>query len=170
MQNRLTDNEDYCLKMCGERKGDEIREKCPLFNICSDKDVWNKLRDYENLEETGYLARFPVKVGDILYEVIDELNDDTNTVAHIIKKTEPVADVAYINNTFYVAYEKPDIDSYETYYYCQYGGPRAIPTYEEATKMVLEHSKICENCPQKYEGCDDCLITIDSHDEIEIGF
>lgn len=72
---RLTNHFSYCE--CAECKyyDEELAKcnKCKIFitstGHCHDKKVWEKLRDYEDLEEKGLLLKLPCKVGDTIYLV-----------------------------------------------------------------------------------------------------
>lgn len=53
--NRLTDYKGhYCFMSCYENEESKIREECPLYNVCYERKMYNKLCDYEVLEEQGY--------------------------------------------------------------------------------------------------------------------
>ena len=72
---RLTNHFSYCE--CAECKyyDEELAKcnKCKIFitstGHCHDKKVWEKLRDYEDLEEKGLLLRLPCKIGDTVYAI-----------------------------------------------------------------------------------------------------
>lgn len=66
---RLTDNIDYCFMSCVEKEEDKsmIHEKCPAYNNCQDRLVWERLKVYEDAEEQGLLLRLPCRVGDTLW-------------------------------------------------------------------------------------------------------
>lgn len=68
---RLTTNQNYC-DTCDFGKAKECffdgKEK---FN-CKDKQIYEKLKEYEELEEQGLLAKLPCKLGDDLYWINDE--------------------------------------------------------------------------------------------------
>lgn len=71
---RLTTNQNYCDD-CDFGKAKECffngKEK---FN-CKDKQIYEKLREYEDLEEQGLLVRLPCKLGDDLYWIDDEFRE-----------------------------------------------------------------------------------------------
>lgn len=67
---RLTDNYDYCFLTCYEQEGDWYGEECPLYKNCHERQMFEKLKHYEDLEEQGRLIELPCKVGDTVY-VID---------------------------------------------------------------------------------------------------
>lgn len=75
---RLTNHFDYCE--CFECKGyDEEFAKenmCKYLNTsrdkCLDRNIYNKLVEYEDLEEQGLLLKLPCKIGNTVY-VIDTI-------------------------------------------------------------------------------------------------
>ena len=80
---RLTNHFSYCE--CAECKyyDEELAKcnKCKIFitstGHCHDKKVWEKLRDYEDLEEQGLLLKLPCKIGTTVY-VIDTIYECDN--------------------------------------------------------------------------------------------
>ena len=66
---RLTNSIDYCQLHCdfGKEKGCFFQDK----SKCYEKNIYEKLREYENLEEQCLLLRLPVKVGDTIYYIED---------------------------------------------------------------------------------------------------
>lgn len=68
---RLTTSKNYCDD-CDFGKAKECffddKEK---FN-CKDKQIYEKLREYEELEEKGLLSRLPCKIGDKVYIILDD--------------------------------------------------------------------------------------------------
>ena len=52
---RLTGkNNDYCFTVCGgERK--HIREDCNIYKVCFERQIYERLKHYEDLEESGRL-------------------------------------------------------------------------------------------------------------------
>ena len=80
---RLTNHFSYCE--CAECKyyDEELAKcnKCKIFitstGHCHDKKVWEKLRDYEDLEEQGLLLKLPCKTGTTVY-VIDTIYECDN--------------------------------------------------------------------------------------------
>lgn len=56
---RLTGkNNDYCFTVCGgERK--HIREDCNIYKVCFERQIYERLKHYEDLEETGRLVVLP---------------------------------------------------------------------------------------------------------------
>ena len=81
---RLTNHFSYCE--CAECKyyDEELAKcnKCKIFitstGHCHDKKVWEKLRDYEDLEEQGLLLKLPCKVGDTVYSITRDFISEYN--------------------------------------------------------------------------------------------
>lgn len=71
---RLTEdyNDSYCLKKC-HPNNDCFCDGggCPIDNCREVIEALNKLGEYEKSEEQGLLVRFPCKVGDSLYCIIE---------------------------------------------------------------------------------------------------
>ena len=66
---RLTNSIDYCKLHCDFGKSNEcfFQDK----SKCYEKNIYEKLREYEDLEEQGLLLRLPCEVGDTLYYISD---------------------------------------------------------------------------------------------------
>ena len=91
MMERLTNSIDYCKLHCDFGKSNEcfFQDK----SKCYEKNIYEKLREYENLEEQGLLLRLPCKVGDTIYHIwnVDDkpeiqeikISTLTNLVAHM---------------------------------------------------------------------------------------
>lgn len=83
---RLTDNTSYCFIACaGEHE--PYGEECNMFNVCYERQMYEELRKYEELEATGRLVKLPLKVGDTVYIVgerfpaeIDEIRITPNGI------------------------------------------------------------------------------------------
>ena len=60
MAERLT-GFDYCFTRCMEPSTDkqEIREDCSLYKVCVERQIFEKLQHYEDLEEQGRLIILP---------------------------------------------------------------------------------------------------------------
>ena len=80
---RLTNSIDYCQLHCDFGNSNEcfFQDK----SKCYEKNIYEKLREYENLEEQGLLLRLPCKVGDTIYEVSYE-NREFVIKEHIVKE------------------------------------------------------------------------------------
>ena len=64
---RLTDNYDYCFLTCYEQEGDLYGEECPWYKNCHERQIFEKLKHYEDLAEQGRLIELPCKVGDTVW-------------------------------------------------------------------------------------------------------
>lgn len=65
---RLTDTDNY-LKSCIKCKDDDC-------NICSAQiDAFNKLAEYEDAEEQGFLLRLPCKIDNTVYLLLEKLRN-----------------------------------------------------------------------------------------------
>ena len=58
---RVTDKNKYC-DWC-----DFDEENCKIRRNCFENKMYEKLKEYEDLEEQGMLLRLPCKVGDTVY-------------------------------------------------------------------------------------------------------
>lgn len=60
MAERLT-GFDYCFTRCTKPGADkqEIREDCSLYKVCLERQIFEKLQRYEDLEEQGRLVILP---------------------------------------------------------------------------------------------------------------
>ena len=60
MAERLT-GFDYCFTRCMEPGADKqkIREDCSLYKVCLERQIFEKLQHYEDLEEQGRLIILP---------------------------------------------------------------------------------------------------------------
>ena len=60
MAERLT-GFDYCFTRCMEPGADkqEMREDCSLYKVCLERQIFEKLQHYEDLEEQGRLIILP---------------------------------------------------------------------------------------------------------------
>ena len=64
--NRLTYRGNFCdISMCLERPGGE---HCGEIG-CSQKQVWERLKEYEDAEAAGRLVKLPCKVGDEVWGI-----------------------------------------------------------------------------------------------------
>ena len=68
MAERLT-GFDCCFTRCMEPGADkqEIREDCSLYKVCLERQIFEKLQHYEDLDEQGRLITLPCAVGDTVY-------------------------------------------------------------------------------------------------------
>ena len=60
MAERLT-GFDYCFTRCMKPGADkqEIREDCSLYKVCLERQIFEKLQHYEDLEEQGRMVILP---------------------------------------------------------------------------------------------------------------
>ena len=77
MAERLTDF-DYCFTRCMEPRTDkqEIREDCSLYKVCLERQIFEKLQHYEDLEEQGKLVILQKPIGRVTF---DQFNDEGGT-------------------------------------------------------------------------------------------
>ena len=70
---RLTNSIDYCQLHCDFGKSNEcfFQDK----SKCYEKNIYEKLREYENLEEQGLLLRLPCKIGDMVYLICSRYSE-----------------------------------------------------------------------------------------------
>ena len=67
---RLTFDGNFCdIAMCQETPGGSFCED----GYCSQRKVWERLKQYEDMEEQGLLVRLPCKVGDTIYRCGDPI-------------------------------------------------------------------------------------------------
>lgn len=65
---RLTGIISYCSFTYCDNEG-----KCKIENICYDKQLYEKLKNFEDLEEQGLLLKLPCKIGDTVYRILDNI-------------------------------------------------------------------------------------------------
>ena len=77
MAERLT-GFDYCFTRCMEPGVDkqEIREDCALYKVCLERQIFEKLQHYEDLEEQGKLVILQKPIGRVTF---DQFNDEGGT-------------------------------------------------------------------------------------------
>ena len=64
---RLTFEGDFCdISGCREVP---VGVYCKQDNACSRRQVWERLKEFEDAEESGLLVRLPCKVGDTAWAV-----------------------------------------------------------------------------------------------------
>ena len=65
MMERLTSSDiDYCERYC-----DIDKNRCSIYSSCIMRKSFQKLKEYEDLEEQGLLLRLPCKVGSTVYHI-----------------------------------------------------------------------------------------------------
>ena len=77
MAERLT-GFDYCFTRCMKPGTDkqEIREDCSLYKVCLERQIFEKLQHYEDLEEQGKLVILQKPIGRVTF---DQFNDEGGT-------------------------------------------------------------------------------------------
>ena len=77
MAERLT-GFDYCFTRCMKPGADkqEIREDCSLYKVCLERQIFEKLQRYEDLEEQGKLVILQKPIGRVTF---DQFNDEGGT-------------------------------------------------------------------------------------------
>ena len=77
MAGRLT-GFDYCFTRCMKPGADkqEIREDCSLYKVCLERQIFEKLQHYEDLEEQGKLVILQKPIGRVTF---DQFNDEGGT-------------------------------------------------------------------------------------------
>ena len=97
---RLTNNKTYCEQQCDYGKEDEcfFDSEKEQFD-CYERKIYDKLKEYEDLEEQGLLVKFPCKLGDDLYWIDDEFSDDMK----IEKSDNNITGILVSKDGFYVA-------------------------------------------------------------------
>ena len=70
----------YCFINCVEELEDEgnIRENCSMYNECYEKNIYDKLAHYEDLEEQGRLIVLPCAFGTDVYGIYADDCGNTN--------------------------------------------------------------------------------------------
>ena len=72
---------DFCKETCAEHDEEKSCNNCPIQNS------FDKLAEYEDLEEQGLLLRLPCKVGDTVYKIINQRDSFDDTVYQIVSAT-----------------------------------------------------------------------------------
>ena len=81
---------DFCKETCAEHDEEKSCKNCPI------QKAFEKLAEYEDLEEQGLLLRLPCKVGDTVYALrYGEEND------FIVVETKIIEIRQNINGTFF---------------------------------------------------------------------
>lgn len=78
---RLTFDGNFCdIAMCQETPGSSFCED----GYCTQRKVWDRLKQYEDMEEQGLLVWLPCKVGDWVYRVIRLKNGSGHVAPAIV--------------------------------------------------------------------------------------
>lgn len=68
---RLTFEESYCsFTEC------DLKDRCGIERACYDKRLYDKLKEYEDLEEQGLLVKLPIQLGKPVYILEDDWQPD----------------------------------------------------------------------------------------------
>lgn len=67
---RLTDSMEYCDRFC-----DNNKSKCPIYRNCINQQMYERLREYEDLEEQGKLLKLPCAIGDTVYCIYNKYQE-----------------------------------------------------------------------------------------------
>ena len=70
---------DFCKETCAEHDEEKSCKNCPI------QKAFEKLAEYEDLDEQGLLLQLPCKVGDTIYEVSYE-NGEFVIKEHIVEE------------------------------------------------------------------------------------
>ena len=121
---RLTFDGNFCdIAMCQEVRGGDFCKD----GYCSQRKVWDRLKQYEDMEEQGLLVRLPCKVGDTIYRCGDPIKKTYEwQIAYVEVYDDETVFVDDSDNTFVEA----DI------------GKTVFLTREEAEKSLEE---VCKN-------------------------
>lgn len=65
---------DFCKETCAEHDEEKSCDNCPI------QKAFEKLAEYEDLEEQGKLLKLPCAVGDIVYRIIKEFHTGTKKI------------------------------------------------------------------------------------------
>ena len=130
---RLTTNQNYCDD-CDFGKAKEcFFDGKEQFN-CKDKQIYEKLKEYEELEEQGLLVKLPCKLGDDLYWIDDEYDDDGCEIYKTVKYKNGIAGIFLTKDGFQVATKMAqdifDID--------KIGSRWALLSMEQAEQKIKE--------------------------------
>lgn len=74
------------------KDGKGYTEEFSFCGTCEVKMLFNKLKEYEDLEEQGLLIRLPCKLGDDLYWISSE-DDDGNPIPTIKKEEQGIKNI-----------------------------------------------------------------------------
>lgn len=101
---RLTFEESYCsFTEC------DLKDRCGIERACYDKRLYDKLKEYEDLEEQGKLLKLPCKIGSLVYEIKKDLNSmKRETIEHNGHYYHRNIDIYFITQ---VTFEIEDISS-----------------------------------------------------------
>lgn len=87
---RLTDNYDYCFSTCYEQEGDLYGEECPWYKKCYERQIFEKLKHYEDLEEQGYKMVNINKIIEQLEDASCYIEDRDGHTGHLVFSDEAI--------------------------------------------------------------------------------
>ena len=90
MTERLT-GFDYCFTRCMKPGADkqEIREDCSLYKVCLERQIFEKLQRYEDLEEQGRLVILPEGINlRKLLDILDGYSSSCPSEYNLINRCE----------------------------------------------------------------------------------
>ena len=90
MAERLT-GFDYCFTRCMEPGTDkqEIREDCSLYKVCLERQIFEKLQHYEDLEEQGRLIILPDGMNlRKLFDILDNYSPACPSEYNLVNRCE----------------------------------------------------------------------------------
>ena len=87
---RLTNGIEYCKLHCDFGKSNE----CFFSNKdkCYERSIYNRLKDYEELEEQGLLLRLPVPIGTTVYKFEPSAKETKRYIKTTITRYEVFGD------------------------------------------------------------------------------
>ena len=129
---RLTTSQNYCDNCDFGKEKECFFDGKEQFN-CKDKQVYEKLREYEELEEKGLLLKLPCKLGDDLYWINKEYDDDGCEVYEIVKYEDGITGILLTKNGFLVA-----SDNNEPFATDKLGSRWALLSKEQAEQKLKE--------------------------------
>lgn len=100
---RLTNSIEYCKMHCDFSKGGEC-----FFEDeqkCYERNIYDKLREYELMEEQGLLLRLPCKVGDSVWLLFADGCIEEHTVSSI-RIGNTVDNICFENDSYYTVWDK----------------------------------------------------------------
>jgi hypothetical protein len=136
---RLTSHFDYCeLFSCPQRNPELAKvNQCNFFNTtsrdkCHEKAVYDKLREYEDLEEQGLLLKLPFKVGDYVWILHERAKQIECKIVRRISFGHKSDSIHFLDYDLFMIWNKD---------WCGYIGKKIFLTKEEAEKALAEMEK-----------------------------
>ena len=121
------------------KDGKGYTEEFSFCGTCEVKMLFNKLKEYEDLEEQGLLLRLPCKVGDTLYYISDGfIKPCTVETIFISDYTDKDGNCSYMAE---IHFDREDCPYVSTEIYFTDIGKTVFLTKEEAEKKLNEMSK-----------------------------